>query len=169
LVVAISVTGKEGALSEAEVCADGRLSDELAAILEPKVQDALDHPLRREILRVLHAKERPCGLMEVAGELRAFAQSEVSYHLRVLQGAGAVFADGAQPAVSGGGKIYRSTLAEDAGVIAALKVTELPDRKRWQHMKGGGSTNLLKMFRVPRPRQAIRLSMRSDRKAKPAK
>jgi DNA-binding transcriptional ArsR family regulator len=167
LVIAISVT-IGGALSEAEVCADGRLGDELAAVLEPKVQDALDHPLRREILRVLHAKKQPCGFMELAGKLRPFARSQIIYHLRVLEGAGAVFADGTQPALSGRETIYRSALAEDAGALAALEATELPDRKRRQRMKGSNSTNVLKMFRIPRPQQAIRLSMRGDRKANPA-
>ena len=151
-------------MSEAEVCADGRLGDELAADLEPKVQDALDHPVRREILRVLHAKEQPCGFMELAGKLRPFAHPQVSYHLRVLQGAGAVFADGTQPALSGREMVYRSALAEDPGALAALRVTELPDRKRRHRMKRSNSTNLLKMFRVPSPQQAIRLSMRGDRR-----
>lgn len=154
-------------MSEAGVCADGRLGDELAAILEPKVQDALDHPVRREILRVLHAKGQPCGFMELSGKLRPFARSVVSYHLRVLQGAGAVFVDGTQTALSGREMIYRSALGGDPGVLAALETTELPDRKRRQRMKGSNSTNLLKMFRVPRSQQAIRLSMRGDRKAKP--
>jgi len=154
-------------LSEAEVCVDGRLGDELAAVLEPKVQDALDHPLRREILRVLHAKEQPCGFMELVGKLRPFARPQISYHLRVLQGAGAVSADGTQPALSGRETIYRSALTGDAGALAALGATELPDRKRRQRMKGSNSTNLLKMFRVPRPERAIRLSMRADQKAKP--
>lgn len=155
-------------MSEAGVCADGRLGDELAAALDPSIQDALNHPTRREILRVLHAKEKSCGFAEILSQLRPLARLEIVYHLRVLQGAGAIFLDGTQPALSGREMIYRSALADEPSALAALGITELPDRRHRQHMKGSKSSNLLKMFRVPRPAQAIRLSMRKDRKAKPA-
>lgn len=151
-------------MSEVGVCADGRLGEELSGVFEPKLQDALNHPVRREILRVLHAREQACGLAEVLGGLRSGAQSEVRYHLQVLQAAGAVVSDGTRPAPGGRDSLYRSALADSSAALAALGATELADRRR-RHAAEGGSSGLLKMFRVPRPERSVRLRMGRDRKS----
>ena len=84
-------------MGDAVVCADGRLDDELVAVLEPKLQDALNQPTRREILRVLHGKERACGVAEVLHQLHPLTRAEVSYHVQVLKEPAAVVADGSRP------------------------------------------------------------------------
>lgn len=155
-------------LSEAGVCADGRLGEEFVSSLEPRLQDALSHPVRREILRVLHAKEQPCGLGEFLGGLRSLARPEIVYHLEVLQAAGAVVVDGSRPCLRGRDDLYRSALTDHPGALAVLGVTELSDRKHREQVRKGKSSSHLTMFRVPRPAHTIRLRMRSGRKAKPA-
>ena len=155
-------------MGDAVVCADGRLDDELVAVLEPKLQDALNQPTRREILRVLHGKERACGVAEVLHQLHPLTRAEVSYHVQVLKEAAAVVADGSRPGLHGRDEVFRSALSEDPGVLAVLAVTRQSDRRRRQG-KGNKSSGLLKMFRIPHPERAISLSMRRGRKAKPAK
>lgn len=144
-------------MSEAGACLDGRLADELAATLEPRLQDALNHPTRREILRVLHASDRPCGVTEILGRLSPLTRGEVSYHLRVLREAGSVFDDGTRPAPGGREILYRSAVRGEAGVIAALWVTEQLDCRRRKAGDEQRSSGVLAMFRVPRSDRAIRL------------
>ena len=138
---------------------DGRLDDELAAILEPKLQDALNHPTRREILRVLHASEQPCSVAGVLSKLPPFKRGEVSYHLQVLQRCGAVVGDSP----------YRSAVADDSKVRAALRATERDDRRCREGKRKGGSSGVLTMFRVPRPERTIRLGNLLGRKTDPEK
>jgi len=156
-------------LSEAGACVDGRLADELAAILEPKLQDALNHPTRREILRVLRASEQPISVAGVLGKLPPLKRGEVSYHLQVLQRCGAVVGEGTRPAPGGRDSLYRSAVADDPKVRAALRATEREDRKRREAAKKGGSSGLLTMFRVPRPERTISLSNLLGRKTDPGK
>lgn len=154
-------------MSDAAVCADGRLGDELAAILEPKLQVALDHPTRREILRVLHA-EGACGLAEILHRLYPSIRSGVSYHVHVLREARSVVVDGSRPALRGRDEIFRSAVSDDPEVLAVLAVTKRSDRACRRPAKGNEPSGLLKMFRVPRSDRAISLSLRGGRKAKPA-
>jgi DNA-binding transcriptional ArsR family regulator len=153
-------------VSGAGVCADGRLADELAVTLEPKLQDALNHPTRREVLRVLHAAERPCGVNEILGELLSLTRGEVSYHVQVLQLRGSILADGTRPAPRGREVLYRSALEGDAAARSVLQATERSDYKRRQEAMGERSPSFLTMFRVPRPGLTIRLGDRSRRKTK---
>ena len=60
---------------------------------------ALDHPLRRQILRVLIADDEPLTVPQLVTELSPGANiSEVAYHARVLESAGAVGRNGADSA-----------------------------------------------------------------------
>lgn len=136
---------------------DGRLADELAATLEPKLQDALNHPTRREILRVLHASERPCSVSAMLGKLSPLSRGEVRYHLHVLMDCEAVLRDGTRPALGGGEGLYSSELADDRKVRAVLRATERQDRKCRRGAEGEDSSGLLTMFRVPRPERTISL------------
>lgn len=144
-------------MSKAGACVDGRLADELAATLEPRLQDALNHPTRRGILRVLHGSDRPCGVTEILGALSPLTRGEISYHLGVLRDAGSVFDDGTRPAPGGREVLYRSALRAEAGVIAALWVTEQLDCRRRKAGDEQRSSGALTMFRIPRPGRTVRL------------
>jgi DNA-binding transcriptional ArsR family regulator len=143
---------------------DGRLTDELAVTLEPKLQDALNHPTRRDVLRVLQQQKEACSVTAILGKLPPLKRGEVVYHLQVLQECGAVLADGTRPAPGGGDRLYRSSLTDDAKVRGALRATEREDRKRRRGANGGSSSGLLTMFRVPRPGRTIRLGNLLGRK-----
>jgi DNA-binding transcriptional ArsR family regulator len=136
---------------------DGRLTDEVAATLPPPLQDALNHPTRRDILRVLHASEQPSSVSGILDKLPSLKHGEVRYHLQVLQGAGAVLGDGALSDIGGRDAFYRSALADDHKALEVLRATEREDRKCRQRSKGQSSA-LLTMFRVPRPERTISLS-----------
>src|SRR3954454_7102498 len=123
---------------------DGRLPAHLAATLEPTLQDALDHPVRREVLRVLGSGEQSRGVAELGAELPDFCLGQLSYHLQVLGRSGAV----------------ASEVAGDARVRAVLRATERWDRER-REAAGASASPLLTMFRVPRPGRTIRLLSRS--------
>jgi DNA-binding transcriptional ArsR family regulator len=151
-------------LREARACADGRLADELAVTLEPTLQDALNHPTRRSILRVLHQQESSCSVTAIVGKLAPVRRSEIVYHLQVLQDCGAVFVDGTRPAPGGRDSVYLSSLADDGKVQGALRATERQDHKRRHGVNGRPSSGLLTMFRVPRPERTIRLSNLLGRK-----
>ncbi len=146
-------------MSEAGACVDGRLADELAAILEPKLQDGLNHPTRRDILRVLHASEQPSSVAEILSKLPPLKRGEVSYHLQVLRNCGAVVGD----------DLCRSAVADDSKVRAVLRATEREDRRCREGERKGGSSGLLMMFRVPRPERTISLSNLLGRKTDPEK
>lgn len=152
-------------MSEAGVYADGRLADELAAILGPKLQDALNHPTRRDVLRVLHAGDRPSSLTAILAQLAPLKCGEVGYHVKVLRDSGAVLADGTRPDFGGRDALYRSVLADDPQACAVLRATEREDRRRRQAAKRERSPSLLAMFRIPHPERAIRLDLRRGRKA----
>ena len=154
-------------MSEAGVCVDGRLDDELAASLEPKLQGALNHPARREILRFLHGARRGCCLTEMVGELAPLTRGQVSYHVLVLRDSGSVFVDGFRPATREREALYRSALVDDAGTCAALGATARSDRERREAARRSNSSSLLSMFKVPRPTRTIRLGERAGRKTKP--
>lgn len=146
-------------MSELGACAEGRLDDELAAALEPELQDALNHPTRRDVLRVLHGSGRPCGATALLGRLAPLRRAEIDYHLKVLQDGGVVFVDGTLPAPAGREWLYRSAVVASPQARATLRATERGDRRRRQQRQGG-SPGLLAMFRVPRPERTIRLGNR---------
>lgn len=139
------------------MCTDGRLADELAVTLEPKLQDALNHPTRRDILRVLHKQKESCSVTAILDALPPLKRGEASYHLQVLQDCGAVVADGTRPGPGGREVLYRSELASDATVPEVLRATERQDSERRRGADGGSSSGLLGMFQVPRPERTIRL------------
>jgi len=132
---------------------DGRLSAHLAATLEPKLQDALDHPVRREVLRVLVRGEGSRSVTDLGSELSAFRLSQLSYHLQVLRRSGSV----------------GSEVAGDGRVRAVLRATEQWDRERTEVAAGASRSPLLTMFRVPRPTHTIRLRARSKIDAEPGR
>jgi DNA-binding transcriptional ArsR family regulator len=131
--------------------------------LEPRIEDALGHPLRREILRTLNVDGRARGLPALAAELSPFTASEVSYHVLVLREAGLIVSDSSVAAPSGRQRAYRAAIAESASALAVLRANEQPDRELLRLGSQRSSSRLLSMFRAPRPMHSIRLSARRRR------
>jgi DNA-binding transcriptional ArsR family regulator len=136
---------------------DGRLPSRLAVALDRKLQDALDHPIRREVLRTLHRNVRSCTVAEIRAELRAFQLSQLSYHLQVLRRSGTVASDQGSVGASPAPAHYASEVADDGTVRAALRATQKGDEERREAAVVAKASPLLTMFRVPRPVRAIRL------------
>lgn len=105
----------------------GRLPAEMAERLRPELQDALDHPLRREILRRLNGSGRGRTAVELASSLRPFRLSQVNYHMLVLDCDGAVIATGNSPT---GGRSYVCDLSSEPEVVDVLQATQRCDRDR---------------------------------------
>lgn len=139
---------------------DGRLAPNLAATLERHLQDALDHPLRREILRTLNAQQGAQSIGEIRLALAPFKVQEINYHLQVLLRTGAVVLDGEHPAPCGGQRFYLSTVAGNSRVESVLRATEREDKGKRGVPAGGRSARFLTMFRIPRPTRTIRLGDR---------
>lgn len=136
---------------------DGRLAERLAASLDPKLRDALDHPIRRELLRTLNEGRRSQSAAEVATELRAFRPSQLDYHLQVLRLSGAVASVPADLGTGQGRARYASEVGDDGRVKAVLRATERWDRELREAAAEANLSPLLTMFRVPRPVRTIRL------------
>jgi DNA-binding transcriptional ArsR family regulator len=149
-------------MSEARVAGGvGRLSTDLAASLTPSRRDALNHPLRREILRVLHNSERAAGASDILGRLSPFSRAEIAYHLQILQRCECVASRGTRPGPAGREHLYESTIGEVAGVADVLLATQALDREHRRARAGRHSSRLLTMFRIPRPTRSLRLGTSS--------
>lgn len=105
----------------------GRLAAELAATLEPRLQDALDHPVRREVLRRLNECGEGGTARQIVPDLRPIGISQVNYHLQVLARDEIVVFDGFGP---GDGPAYISTVVEEPQVLKVLRATEEWDREQ---------------------------------------
>lgn len=147
---------------ESVAAEDGRLSARLAAPLGPELKDALDHPIRRQILRTLHQDGRSRSVDEIANALRAFRHGQLSYHLQVLRRSGAVASVAAGLSTGQSRAGYVSAVCDDGRVRAVLRATEQWDRERREAAAEANSSPLLTMFRVPRPVRTIRLRGRSQ-------
>jgi DNA-binding transcriptional ArsR family regulator len=139
---------------------DGRLSADLAATLDPQRLDALDHPVRREVLRTLNRKVRPRTITEIGSELPGFPLSQLSYHLHVLRRSGTIAAESSAISAGHTGARYASDVCEDGSIRAVLRATEQWDRERREAAAAASASPLLTMFRVPRPVRTIRLRSR---------
>jgi hypothetical protein len=105
----------------------GRLAAELAASLDAKLQDALNHPVRREVLRGLNSGGGICTAPRLAERISPISLSRVNYHLQVLVRTEAVTR--CEPALSADGVAsYQSNLCDEPGTRAVLKATEDWDR-----------------------------------------
>jgi DNA-binding transcriptional ArsR family regulator len=140
---------------------EDRLPGQLAAKLGPRLQDALDHPVRREVLRALNRSVRSQSTLEVRAELRAFGPSQLRYHLQVLRRSGAIASDSAAADTGGAGPRYASEVVDDGEVKAVLRATEGGDRLRREAAAAASASPLLTMFRTPRPIRTIRLGGRA--------
>lgn len=136
-----------------------RLPPRLAETLKPELHDALDHLIRREVLRVLNRDSRLQRVTELKIEIGAFRLAALSYHLQVLCRSGAVVCH-TRESLDGEGARYASEVSEDAQVRAVLRATERFDRERREAAAAAATSPLLTMFRVPRPVRTIRLRSR---------
>jgi DNA-binding transcriptional ArsR family regulator len=134
---------------------DGRLPAALAASLEPKLQDALGHPVRREVLRALHGDERARSVAEIDAQL-PFGPGQLGYHLQVLQRLGAVVSKPASAPARRDAELA-SEVCGDGRVRSVLRATERWDRERRELAAKASASPLLTMFRTPRPARTIRL------------
>lgn len=152
-------------MGDAGVVADGGgLASELVAALDPRLRDALNHPTRREILRLLHAGgARSVG--ELVADLSPLSRGEVAYHAQVLEGSECVAADGSRPGPGGEERLLRSTLADSEQAQLVLRATRRPDHGLRQRTVEAGSAGALTMFRVPRPGRTVSLLNRHGRGA----
>jgi DNA-binding transcriptional ArsR family regulator len=138
----------------------GRLAAHLAATLDPKLQDALDHPVRREVLRAFHGKGRSRSVAEIGARLPVRA-GQLSYHLRVLRDSGTIVPEPAGVGIDRGRARYASEVCGDRDVRSVLRATERWDREQTEALARANASPLLAMFRLPRPVRTIRLRGRA--------
>jgi DNA-binding transcriptional ArsR family regulator len=115
----------------------GRLAAEAAARLEPKLQHALNHPIRREVLRRLNGSNEACTAIRLVAGMEPVELSQVNYHLQVLVRSGVVAADESEPFVER--PAYIDTVL-NAQALAVLRETEEWDRG--QRETAGGAAAL---------------------------
>lgn len=85
--------------------------------------DALNHPVRRQILRVLIDSGRPLAPAEiVSAGLPHASLSTVAYHARVLEQSGGVNRSGSELPHR-----YTTELASDPEIVALLEATRRAD------------------------------------------
>jgi len=105
------------------------LPPDLGAELTPPVRHALDHYLRREILRVLHRSDGPRSPAEIAAALPGEASvSLISYHAHVLESCDGLSLAAVQPTGETLARRYTSKLAGDTLIVSILQITEPLDR-----------------------------------------
>jgi DNA-binding transcriptional ArsR family regulator len=139
---------------------DGRLPARLAETLDPGLQDALEHPVRREVLRTLSHKPRPRTIAEIGADLHGYPAGQLDYHLQVLRRSGAVAAESTDVGADRAGARYGSEVFEDGQIRAVLRATEKWDRERREAAAAASASPLLTMFRVSRAVRTIRLRSR---------
>ncbi|MDX6581183.1 MAG: Helix-turn-helix domain [Solirubrobacterales bacterium] len=91
------------------------------------VPDALNHPVRRQILRILIDSGEPRDSGEIiAAGLPDLSVSAVGYHVRVLESAGMISRDGG---ATGDESTYRfaATAVDDPEIVAMLESTRDTD------------------------------------------
>jgi Helix-turn-helix domain len=149
------------AMADSVAANDGRLCAQLAARLDPHLQDALDHPIRRELLRTLSRRAGACSLVELGGELRELHRGKLGYHLQVLLQSGTVASLSAGESTKSGRAQFALAIDGGGQMRAVLRATEQWDRQRREAAAAANASPLLTMFRIPRPVRTLRLRGRS--------
>jgi DNA-binding transcriptional ArsR family regulator len=144
---------------------DGRLAADLVATLEPQFQDALNHPTRRDILRVLQGARQPRSITDIAAALPQLSRGEISYHAQVLEDSGCVEVDGSRRRPGGQERLLRSAVGDSGQALLVLGATERSDREHRRRAAAEPPSSQLTMFRVPRPARTVRLLGRRRREA----
>lgn len=105
-----------------------RLPLEFAELLDPPVEHALNHPLRREILRALNHSEGPRSAGEIASQsLPKTAVTLINYHAAVLETCEIVRVTEDEPNGASFARRYASNVANDPQIAAILGATESLD------------------------------------------
>lgn len=87
---------------------------------------ALNHPLRRRILRTLHEAEEAMSPIQLSRTLLV-PVSNVSYHVRVLRDKGALSLRRTRPVRGSSEHFYASTLARNPVAVHLLESTASED------------------------------------------
>jgi len=109
---------------------DQGLPQELTELLPPRLERALGHPLRRQILRALN-RDHDGGLnaLELASSVEpATGATQLNYHAGVLETCDLIRVVEAGAASVSGGRRYASTASRDVQIVAILAATERGDR-----------------------------------------
>jgi hypothetical protein len=113
----------------------GRLPPEAEAVIahheQRKLQDAVDHQLRRNLLRLLHELTPPCTVEEIIESnpdlLAPGSRSEIAYHVLVLEKNGAIEETGHLVTATREVKMYVSAVSDDSLVLEVLAMTAKAD------------------------------------------
>lgn len=98
---------------------DGRISALLLG--------ALNHPVRREALRLLHQMGGPGSAGQLSKAMKADV-SQVSYHLKVLNAEGVLKQVDEEKVRGATRKFFASRVSDNARLISILNDTEVDDR-----------------------------------------
>lgn len=95
----------------------------------------LNHPLRRQALRLLHRTKQPLSPVQIEAELKLGKKpkeqlSQVSYHITTLVGYGLISKVGEQQARGAMEHFYRSNVSRVAMVRQLLESTREADERR---------------------------------------
>lgn len=144
---------------------DGRLDETVLATLEAGLQDALNHPTRRDILRVLSEERRARSVSEIVDGLAPLRRSEVAYHAQVLKESECVAVAGTRPAPVGREQVLASLIDGSDQVQLILRATRHSDQDHRERTAAVQSPGLMAMFRLPRAGSSVRLLGRRRRGA----
>jgi DNA-binding transcriptional ArsR family regulator len=96
---------------------------------------AIDHPLRRRILRLLNEQEEPLSSMQMAEEL-GISLSITAYHVRILHELRAIVRAGKRQVRGALQRFYRSKVKADPPIETLLEETREVDEGKGGAAKG---------------------------------
>jgi len=115
--------------------AEHRLPMGVAVGLPASVREALEHPLRRHLLRLLNGDGRRLNPAEAAAsELWPCSASGAGYHMRALAQPGLIRDEGAEQS-GGSARHYFSATPASEAVLCALRATEEGDARFLAHAR----------------------------------
>jgi hypothetical protein len=141
------------------------LPPHLTDSMNSEMRDALDHPLRRELLRALLAGEGPQRLTDLEAEIGSDCSlAELNYHAGVLELASlAIAGEPVDRGSASGVGLGPAAAARGEQVNRILRVMQPLDRVKGRSV-AAHSSRLLQMFRVPRPVITLRLGRTAKRR-----
>lgn len=101
-----------------------KLPPEVVEGLAPHQQRALDHPIRRQILRVLGRSATPQTLVAICEGIPDTSISTIGYHLLVLEECAFVSVSGVLTGPGDAERHFASNVADNRVVILALRETQ---------------------------------------------
>jgi DNA-binding transcriptional ArsR family regulator len=104
-----------------------KLPPEVVEGLAPHQQRALEHPIRRRILRVLTHDSSPQTLIDLGEGIPDTSVSTIGYHLLVLEECAFVSVSGVLTGPGDAERHFASNIADNRVVIQALQETQRLD------------------------------------------